>query len=47
MNAVFALGVIAEGGLEMQRDIYMSFVDFAKAFDTVKHEDMVNRWKDI
>ena len=41
-NAIFALRVMLERSVEMQKDIYLCFVDFEKAFDTVRHEDMID-----
>ena len=39
-NAIFALNMIIERAVEKQKDLYLCFVDFEKAFDTVKHEEM-------
>ena len=36
-NAILVLRSIMERAIEKQKDIYMCFVDFEKAFDTVKH----------
>ena len=33
--------MIIERTIEMQKDIYMCFVDFEKAFDMVRHEDLI------
>ena len=40
-DAKLMLSCIMERALEKQRDLYMCFVDFEKAFDTVKHELLV------
>ena len=40
-NAIFALRMIIERTIEMQKDMYMCFVDFEKAFDMVRHEDLI------
>ena len=40
-NAFFALNMTIERAVEKQTDLYLCFVDFENAFDTVKHEDMV------
>lgn len=40
-NAIFCLRNIIERAVEMQKDVYMCFVDYEKAFDTVRHEELV------
>jgi len=39
-NAIFVLRNILERAVEMQKDVYMCFIDYTKAFDKVKHEDL-------
>ena len=39
-NATFMLRTVLERSIEKQKDLYMCFVDFEKAFDTVRHEQM-------
>ena len=46
-SAIFALRMIIERSIEMQKSVFMCFVDFDKAFDTVKHEDMIKTLTDI
>ena len=46
-NAIFVLRMILERSLEMQKDIYLCYVDFSKAFDRVKHEDMMEMLDEI
>ena len=45
-NAIFMLRVLAERVMEKQKDLYVCFIDYEKAFDKVKHaeiiEDLVN-----
>ena len=41
-SAIFALRMIIERSVEMQKTVYLCFVDSEKAFDTVKHEELVN-----
>lgn len=36
-----------ERTIEVQKDVLMCFVDFEKAFDTVRHEDMIDMLKEI
>ena len=45
-NTIFALRIILERSIEMQNTLYMCFVDFEKAFDTVRHEDMMTILKE-
>ena len=40
-NAIFLLRMICERAIEMQRDVYLCFIDYQKAFDTVRHEEMM------
>ena len=40
-NAIFVLRRLVERSVEKQRDVYICFIDHSKAFDTVKHESLV------
>ena len=40
-NAIFVLRILAEKTLEVNQDLYLCFVDYEKAFDMVKHEDLM------
>ena len=40
-NAIFVLRMLVERSVEKQRDVYTCFIDYSKAFDTVKHESLV------
>ena len=40
-NAIYILRILAERAIEMQRDVYLCFIDFTKAFDRVKHKDLM------
>src|SRR5215469_9357153 len=40
-NAIFALRNLAEKAFEVNQDLYLCFVDYEKAFDKVKHEDLM------
>ena len=40
-NAIFVLQWLVERSVEKQRDIYTCPIDYSKAFDTVKHESLV------
>ena len=39
-NAIFMIRMLSERAIEMQRDVYMCFIDFTKAFDKVQHEKL-------
>ncbi len=41
-NAIFTLRMISERCIEMQKDVYICFIDYAKAFDKVQHEQLFN-----
>ncbi len=34
--------MLSERGIENQKDVYMCFIDYTKAFDKVKHEELLN-----
>lgn len=36
-NAIFTLQTITERCVEMQKDVYICFIDCARAFDKVQH----------
>ena len=42
-DAIFVLRTIIERAIEKQKDLFMCFVDFEKAFDMVRHEVLVDR----
>ena len=39
-NAIFIVRTLCERAIEVQHDLYLCFIDYAKAFDIVKHEDL-------
>ena len=39
-NAIFIFRTLCERAIEVQHDLYLCFIDYAKAFDKVKHEDL-------
>ena len=41
-EAIFNLKILAEKHLEYQKDLYVCFIDFSKAFDTVSHEKLID-----
>ena len=40
-NAIFTLRTIAERAIEVQKDLYVCFIDYEKAFDKVRHEHLL------
>ena len=42
VNAIFILRTIIERALEVNKDLYLCFVDYTKAFEKVKHEEIIN-----
>ena len=47
VNAIYMLRMVIERSIEMQKDLYLAFIDFEKAFDTVRHEEMIKMLEDI
>jgi len=43
-NAIFFLRSMTERNIQMQEDVYAAFIDYEKAFDRVKH---INIMKDL
>ena len=39
-NAIFIVRTLCERAIEVQHDLYLCFIDYAKAFDKVKREDL-------
>ena len=46
-NVIFVLRRMSERAIEKQKDIYACFIDYRKAFDTVRHEPLINLLKAI
>ena len=40
-NAIFMVRMISGRAIEKQRDVYMSFIDYTKAFDRVQHDELL------
>ena len=40
-NAMFMMRSIAERAIEMQRDLYVCFIDYTKVFDKVRHKNLM------
>ncbi|GFN90940.1 endonuclease-reverse transcriptase [Plakobranchus ocellatus] len=39
-NAIFALKTLMERSIQVQKDLYLCFIDYLKAFDKVRHSDL-------
>ena len=39
-NAVFCLRTLIKRAIEVEKDLYLCFIDYSKAFDKVKHSDL-------
>ena len=46
-NAIYILRTVIERSIEAQQDLYLCFIDFSKAFDTVKHDKLIQMLQDI
>ena len=46
-NAIFILRMLSERAIEVQKDLYFCFIDYEKAFDRVKHENLIKMLKNI
>ena len=40
-NAIFILRMFCKRSIEMQKDMYLCFIDYEKAFDRAKHGDLI------
>ena len=40
-NAIFVLKRLVERSVEKKKDVYTGFIDYSKAFDTVKYDSVV------
>ena len=47
INAIFALNRLIENALEIGKDIYLCFIDYEKAFDKVRHVELMRILKSI
>ena len=46
-NATFSLRTLAERCLDVQKDVFICFVDYEKAFDKVRHVDLMEILKNL
>ena len=40
-NAIFLLRILAERSIQMQKNVYICFLDYVKAFDKVQHKTLI------
>ena len=40
-NAIYMLRTLTERAIEIQRDLYLCFIDYTKAFDKLRHEEIM------
>ena len=40
-NTIFMVRMISQTAIEKQRDVYMCFIDYTKAFDRVQHDELL------
>ena len=41
-NAIFTMSMLMERCIQVQTDLYICFIDYSKAFDKVRHEELFN-----
>ena len=46
-KSIFTLRMICERSIEMQNDIYLCFINYTKAFDKVKHVQLLDMLQDL
>ena len=47
MNAIFVLRMLCERSIEHQQDVFLCFIDYQKAFDKVRHSQLLTILKQI
>ncbi|GFO24253.1 retrovirus-related pol polyprotein from type-1 retrotransposable element r2 [Plakobranchus ocellatus] len=46
-NAIYILQTLIEHALEAQKDVYLCFIDYTKAFDRVRHDEIITQLKQL
>ncbi|GFO14782.1 condensin complex subunit 3, partial [Plakobranchus ocellatus] len=46
-NAIYILRTLIERTLEVQKDVYLCFIDYTKAFDRVRHDEIITQLKQL
>ena len=47
VNAVYMLRTLIKRALEVQKDVYLCFIDYTKAFDRAKHDELFKQVKQL
>ncbi|GFO30382.1 retrovirus-related pol polyprotein from type-1 retrotransposable element r2 [Plakobranchus ocellatus] len=46
-NAIYILRTLIERALKVQKDVYLCFIDYTKAFDRVRHDEIITQLKQL
>ena len=46
-NAIFMIRLLSERAIEMQKNLFLCFIDYSKAFNNVKHKKLFEMLEDI
>ena len=46
-NAIFTLNRVIENAIQVRKNVYLCFIDYEKAFDTVRHNELLDVLKQI
>ncbi|GFO39342.1 RNA-directed DNA polymerase from mobile element jockey-like [Plakobranchus ocellatus] len=46
-NAIYILRTLIERALEVQKDVYLCFIDYTKAFDRARHNEIITQLKQL
>ncbi|GFN95634.1 endonuclease-reverse transcriptase [Plakobranchus ocellatus] len=46
-NAIYILRTLIERALEVQKGVYLCFIDYTKAFDRVRHDEIITQLKQL
>ncbi|GFO04703.1 endonuclease-reverse transcriptase [Plakobranchus ocellatus] len=46
-DAIYILRTLIERALEVQKDVYLCFIDYSKAFDRVRHDEIITQLKQL
>ncbi|GFO38972.1 LINE-1 reverse transcriptase [Plakobranchus ocellatus] len=47
LNAIYNLRTLIERALQVQKDVHLCFIDHTKAFDRVRHDEMITQLKQL
>ncbi|GFS21892.1 LINE-1 reverse transcriptase [Elysia marginata] len=46
-NAIYTLRTLIQRAIEVQKDVYLCFIDYTKAFDRVRHDEIMKNLTQI